>query len=126
MNIFYEKSFWLLISALVAFLAFFYKMFIDKLELQLKLLREHIEKDIRHDIDCRMKYLPTQKEFEEINKRLSSIEDLKKDLESLKRHENKNSELTRLLLKKLLEKLDIYAKGDPDFLFKIMDYEDKQ
>jgi hypothetical protein len=100
-------------------------MFIDKLELQLKLLREHIEKDIRHDIDCRMKYLPTQKEFEEINKRLSSIEDLKKELESLKRHESKNSELTQILLKRLLEKIDIHTKDDPDFLLKIMGYGEK-
>lgn len=125
MNIFYEKSFWLLISALVAFLAFFYKMFIDKLELQLKLLREHIEKDIKSDIDCRMKYLPTQKEFESIDSRLDAINDIKKEMESFKRHENKNSELTRILLSRLLDKIDIHTKDDPDFLLKLMGYDTK-
>jgi hypothetical protein len=33
--------------------------------------------------------------------------------------------LTQILLKRLLEKIDIHTKDDPDFLLKIMGYGEK-
>lgn len=136
MNIFYEKSFWLLVVALVSFLgfflAFFYKMFTDKLELQLDLLTAKMDKSIKEQIESRMNYLPTQSELTEMNRKLSSINDVKKELESFKqelesfkRHETRNSESTQILLRRLLEKIDVHTKEEPDFLLRMMGYGEK-
>lgn len=108
MTVFYQTSFWVLIAALSTCAGFFYKMFVSKLDLQFKVLRNEIEKDVLKQIDSKIECL------------VKEVDSLRDELTSFKRHENRNLQDTNELIRILIRKIDIHTKDDPEFLIKLL------
>jgi hypothetical protein len=109
MEIFYQQAFWGFLALVAALIAVIYNLFKNGLGKDLLIQKNQIKEELK-------------KEFaEEWAKFKASISELKTEMESFKRHENRNSEIQVNLTKKLLRKLDILDKIDPKILISILE-----
>lgn len=117
MGVFYQTAFWGFLGLVGALIVVIYKLFGGKLDtdLQLKLaitkdqLKEHFKKEYT----------------DQIEKLEEKVDKMSNELASFKRHEDSNSKIQVDLTKKLLKKLDVLNKIDPDFLAKILEEDDE-
>lgn len=116
MDLFYEKSFWGFVALVFALVGVIYNLFKNGLSKDLLLNKVAIKADLEEHFE--KKYL------EEIKSLKSEVKDLTRNLESFKRHENNNAKIQIDLTKRLLKKMDILDKIDPELLSSVFEHEE--
>lgn len=114
MEFFYQNAFWGFLALVAALIAVIYNLFKNGLGKDLVIQKSAIKEELR-------------KEFsDEFAKLQNSIQHLASELESFKRHEDKNYKVQIDLTKKLVKKLDVLDKIDPKILIDILESEEDE
>lgn len=101
-ELFVEKAFWFVAALVFSLIAVIYRLFNSTIQKDLKLLRNGLKDELREELK---KYFDLRF-ANDINNIETNISELKIALESLKRHDDNNSEYQVRLLQGLIDKMD--------------------
>jgi len=115
MELFYEKSFWGFVALVFALVGVIYNLFKNGLSKDLLITKVSIKSDLTQHFEDHFE--------KKIDCLRNEVKDLTKELESFKRHENSNAKIQIDLTRKLLKKMDLLDKIDPEILSKTFEDE---
>lgn len=116
MELFYEKSFWGFLALVFSLVTVIYNLFKNGLSKDLLLTKVYVKAELVQHFEDHFE--------KKIDALRTEVKDLTKELESFKRHENSNATVQINLTKKLLKKMDLLDKIDPEILSKAFQNEE--